>query len=108
MDKKNIIIKLIMSFFVSFAWMNIGGLESTNILLLCVFGASYIVLSYRDTIRKNGMEDKKIRSSSVILGALFAILYTCFADLSGGLENRAFILIYTVSTVAGLSVAVIS
>ena len=101
MNKKNIIIKLIMCFFVSFAWMNIGGLESTNILLLCVFGSCFIVLTYRDAII-NKDTDKKIMIISVILGVLFSLLYACFADLSGGLENKAFIFIYKVSTVAGL------
>ncbi len=102
MNKKNIIIKLIMCFFVSFAWMNIGGLESTNILLLCTFGAGFIVLSYRDAVAQKDTYNKKIRLSAIILGAIFSLLYACFADLSGGLENKAFILIYEVSTVAGL------
>ena len=102
MNKKNIIIKLIMCFFVSFAWMNIGGLESTNILLLCTFGAGFIVLSYRDAVAQKDTYNKKIRISAIILGAIFSLLYACFADLSGGLENKAFILIYEVSTVAGL------
>ena len=82
--------------------MNIGGLESTNILLLCVFGAGFIVLSYRDALVQKDTYNKKIRLSAIVLGALFSLLYACFADLSGGLENKVFILIYEISTVAGL------
>lgn len=82
--------------------MNIGGLESTNILLLCVFGAGFIVLSYRDALVQKDTYNKKIRLSAIVLGVLFSLLYACFADLSGGLENKAFILIYEISTVAGL------
>ena len=111
MDKKNVIIKLIMCFFVSFAWMNIGGLESTNILLLCVFMSFFVICRYRDIVFASAADDeskvagvslKRIKNTSYILSALFTISYACFADLTGGLENRAFIFIYVAFGITGL------
>ena len=95
---------LILSFFVAYAWMNIGGLESTNILLLCVFASSYIVLLYRDELVSKDRDHKKIRIASYSLSALFAILYALFDDLSGGLENRLFIAVFVTCSVIGLFV----
>ncbi len=95
---------LILSFFVTYAWMNIGGLESTNILLLCVFASSFIVLLYRDELISSDSENKKIRIASYSLGALFAILYALFDDLSGGLENRLFIAVFVTCSLIGLFV----
>ena len=95
---------LILSFFVAYAWMNIGGLESTNILLLCVFASSYIVLLYRDELVSKDRDHKKIRIASYSLSTLFAILYAFFDDLSGGLENRLFIAVFVTCSVIGLFV----
>ena len=108
-----IIKKLIEAFFVSFAWMNIGGLESTNILLLCVFIAALTVSAYRDRLfdRDNGSEEKiagvsykRIKNTSYLLSAIFSVFYAFFTDLTGGLENKVFILIYVICSLAGLFV----
>lgn len=92
---------LILSFFVAYAWMNIGGLESTNILLLCVFASSFIVLGYRDSMTES---DRKIKIASYSLAILFSILYALFDDLSGGLENRLFIAVFVICSLIGLFV----
>jgi len=99
-DKKIIIINLIKSFFVTYAWMNIGRLESTNILLLCIFFVCYLFLSNKTKIV--GEITKAINVSSAILGVLFAVLYALFADLTGGLENRMFVAVYVVFSITGL------
>lgn len=101
-DKKTLIANLIKSFLVSFAWMNIGCLESTNILLLCVFGASFLLLTYKRAIVPEIKNNERV--SSFILGALFVVLYGLYADLTGGLENKLFVIIYVLFTVLGLFV----
>lgn len=101
-EKKNLISNLIKSFFVSFAWMNIGGLESTDILLLCVFGVSFLMLSKREAFVSEVKKNERV--SSLILGALFVVLYALYADLTGGLSNKLFIAVYVFSTVIGLFV----
>jgi len=95
-NKKNIIINIIEAFFISFAWMNIGNLESTNILLVCIFLGSFILLCKKEECLRN------VKIASVITAALFAILYALFDDLTGGLENRFFILIYVSFSMLGL------
>ena len=101
-EKKTIVSNLIKSFFVSFAWMNIGGLESTNILLVCVFGASYLLLTNKDVFVSEKKNNERV--SSYILGALFVALYALYADLTGGLSNKLYIAVYFVSTAIGLFV----
>ena len=95
---------LILSFFVAYAWMNIGGLESTNILLLCVFASSFIVLKFRDDLTGNDKDQKKIKIASYSLGVLFTVFYALFDDLSGELENRLFIAVFVICSMIGLFV----
>lgn len=99
-DKKELVINLIKSFFVTFAAMNVSRLETANILLVCVFVVSFVLLSYKKIIV--GETDKRTRAVSIILATVLAVLYACFADLSGGLSNKAFRAIYVISSVAGL------
>jgi len=101
-EKKKLVANLIKSFFISFAWMNIGGLESTDILLLCVFGASLLMLTYKDLFVSEVKKNERV--SSLILGALFVVLYALYADLTGGLENKLFVAVFVGSTVIGLFV----
>lgn len=97
---KQTVFNLIKSFFVAFAWMNIGNLESSSILVICAFIASFILFSYRNAIVET--LKKPVALASYILGGLFAILYAFFADLTGGLSNKLFIIVYVFCTVAGL------
>lgn len=101
-NTKILVINLIKSFFVTFAWMNIGNLESTSILLLCVFGVSYLVLSNENVFVSEIKKNERV--SSLILGALFVVMYAFYADLTGGLENKLFIAVYVICTVLGLFV----
>lgn len=103
MDKnKAVIVNLIKSFFVTYAWMNIGGLESANILLLCVFFIAFLFLNYKDKIVEE--KDQFVNRTSVVLGVVFTIFYALYADLSGGLESKLFIAVYTLASMVGLYV----
>lgn len=99
---KNIIECLIKSFFATFAVMGITDLETTNIFLLCIFVASFVLFG----LRKKHIEqpEKRVFVPGIVLAALFSILYALFSDLSGGLENAAFRMIYSGSCILGLFV----
>lgn len=98
-DRK-ICINLIKSFFIAFACMSTGSLESTSILVICAFAFSMILLSYKNKII--GESDRKALILSYITGGLFAVLYALFKDVTGGLENPAFKSIFAISTIIGL------
>lgn len=101
-NKRSVIVNLIKSFFVTYAWMNIGGLESTNILLLCVFFVSFILLKNKNKIVEQ--IDHSVNTAAVGLGIVFTVFYALYTDLTGGLENKLFIAIYAVFSMAGLFV----
>lgn len=102
MNDKNklLIINIIKSFFISFAWMNLGSLESTSILLLCIFSASLILLQNRDRILEEIPKTAAITSN--ILASLFCIMFALFKSLTGGLENKVFAAVFVICTIIGL------
>lgn len=120
-DVKKIVINLIQAFCITFAIFNIGRFESGNILLLILFVFSYLLLQKSDvklsiavkdgdtsdnTSRQSGRKNQIIRERniSVILGIIFTLLYMAggYDVLTGGLENKLFVLIYVMLTAAGL------
>lgn len=102
-NSKSLVINLIKSFLVASAWMNIGGLESSSIMLICVAAASFILLQYKPVI-VGASVSKCIRISSYVLGGLFSVLYLLFRDMTGGLENPLFVAVYVICSVAGIFV----
>lgn len=97
---KAVAINLIESFFIAFAFMNAGAFESSSILVLCLFAGAFILLSSKDTIV--GEVTKSVKIASGILSAMFSVLYSLFDDLSGGLENKLFIIVFVACSVIGL------
>lgn len=97
---KNIIECLIKSFFASFSVMGITGLETTNILFLCIFVAAFVLFK----LRKKRIEKlpKRICIQGIALAVVFSAIYTQFSDFSAGLENRIFWLIYVSACIVGL------
>lgn len=101
-SKIKLVYNLIASFFACFAIMNIGHISTANIILLCLFGAAFVLISKREAIV--GQQTKRTRTVSMITAILFATIYTISNDLSAGLNNRLFIAVYYVCTFLGLYV----
>lgn len=102
MNKKQIVYNLIASFMVSFAIMNIGQLSTANIILLCVFGAAYVLIAKRETLA--GIRTKRTKIICATVSVIFVLLYALGNDLSGGLNSRLYIAVYYLFTAIGLYV----
>ncbi len=100
MTVKKTLINLIQAFCISFAFFNISGMESGNILLLIVFGLSAFLL----TKEANKEFTKKVTTVSVVISIIFTLLYMIggYDRIGGGLENRLYIAVYVVLTALGL------
>lgn len=100
MTVKKTLINLIQAFCISFAFFNISGMESGNILLLIVFGLSAFLL----TKVSSKEYTKKVTTVSVFISIIFTLLYMIggYDRIGGGLENRLYIVVYVVLTALGL------
>ncbi|MBQ9334566.1 MAG: hypothetical protein IJS12_09560 [Lachnospiraceae bacterium] len=112
-DSKKRIINLISAYLITFAVFNIGGFASTDIMLglLCVgiYAVLCRVTGITDIVPVNELwGDRVIRRTSFIISAIWTLLYIIYASdrLGGGMENRLFIAVYTVLSVAGIFVFV--
>lgn len=99
-QKIKLVYNLIASFMVSFAVMNIGQLSTSNILLLCVFLGSFLIMSKKEIIIGKQIGRSRVVSTTVAI--VFTLLYSLSNDLSGGLNNRLYIAVYYICTVLGL------
>ncbi len=100
MTVKKTLINLIQAFCISFAFFNISGMESGNILLLIVFGLSAFLL----TKEANKEFTKKVTTVSVVISIIFTLLYMIggYDRIGGGLENRLYVAVYIFFTALGL------
>ena len=103
------IINLIIAYLVTFAVFNLGGFESSDILLGVVFVAVYVILGRLEGVTERAGGDKADSSTDVkrpayIIAAVWTALYCIYAAdrLGGGMENRLFAAVYSVCTVAGV------
>ncbi len=110
-DIKKRIINLISAYLITFAVFNLGGFASTDIMLglLCVgiYAVLCRVSGITDIVPVNELwGDPVIRRTSFIISAIWTLLYCIYASdrLGGGMENRLFIAVYTVLSVAGIFV----
>lgn len=112
-DSKKRIINLISAYLITFAVFNLGGFASTDIMLglLCVgiYAVLCRVTGITDIVPVNELwGDRVIRRTSFIISVIWTLLYIIYASdrLGGGMENRLFVAVYTVLSVAGIFVFV--
>ncbi len=112
-DSKKRMINLISAYLITFAVFNLGGFASTDIMLglLCVgiYAVLCRVTGITDIVPVNELwGDRVIRRTSFIISVIWTLLYIIYASdrLGGGMENRLFIAVYTVLSVAGIFVFV--
>ena len=104
------IMSLIIAYLVSFAVFNLGGFDSTDILLGVVFVAVYVISCHVLHVELHVSEnfDRGVSTAAHVMSAIWTLLYCLYASdrLGGGMENGLFVAVYTVCTVAGVYFAV--
>ena len=106
-NKINLIVNLIISYLITFAIFNLGGFAASDIVLGVIFVSLFAILN---RIRGIGDSTEKIvydrehMISAHVISALWTVLYWIYAAdrLGGGMENRLFVIVYTVFTIAGI------
>ncbi len=100
MNVIEIIKRILMSFLVTFAVFNIGGLASTDMLLGIVMLAAYVCVG------RVKSSTPRIRIVAIVLSAIYTLSYVIYIrdSIAGGLSNRLFIAVYVLATTAGLYV----
>ncbi len=105
--------KLLLSYLVVFAVFNLGGFDSSDIMLGVLFAAVYSFITHLEkmTGRTASPFWAAADLGSVwphIIAAVWTLLYALYAGekLAGGLENRLFIAVYTFLTLAGIYVLI--
>ena len=95
---RQIILSFIISFFMTFSIMNAGHITTTSVISVCIFFLCMLGLTHNPIIFRGG---DWLHGS--ILSALFTIFYLCgdYNNLSSGLTNRFYILIYLVCSAIG-------
>lgn len=96
---KTVIKRIIESYLIAFALMNVCGKETTDIFTLLFFGVAFWMLG-----RRAKAEAKKDVVLSVITSGLFTLFYVMgtWQTLTGGLTNKLFLVFYFGCTIAGL------
>lgn len=96
---KTVIKKIIESYLIAFALMNVCGKETTDIFTLLFFGLAFWMLG-----RRAKAESKKDVVISAIVSGLFTLLYVMgtWQTLTGGLTNKLFLVFYFGCTIAGM------
>lgn len=104
----NIAIRVIIAYIITFAIYNVGGFETSDIVLGIFFVSAIILLGAigqnLQSITENSENNPKVNVVSNVLAAIFALSYSIYmgSRLTGGLENRLFALFYILMTIAGL------
>lgn len=97
---KKTIKKIIESYLIAFALMNVCGMETTDVFPLLFFGLAFYFLNKKDETKSG--KDWLIAG---ILSVLFTLFYSMgsWQDLTGGLTNKLFLAFYLGCTIAGLA-----
>ena len=104
----NIAIRVIIAYIITFAIYNVGGFETSDIVLGIFFVSAIILLGAigqnLQSITENSENNPKVNVVSNVLAAIFALSYSIYmgSRLTGGLENKLFALFYILMTIAGL------
>ena len=96
---KTLIKRIIESYLIAFALMNVCGQATTNIFTVIFFLLAFALLG-----KKLKAEGKKDYAISAVTSSIFTILYVLgsWQTLTGGLTNKLFLLFYFGCTIAGL------
>ena len=96
---KTIIKRIVESYLIAFALMNVCGKETTDIFTLLFFGLAFLMLGKRAKA-----EFKRDTWLSVLVSCLFTLFYVMgtWQTLTGGLTNKLFLVFYFGCTIAGL------
>ncbi len=117
-------VKLIISYLITFAVYNIGGFESTDILMGVVFVGIYMLLGIlpveknkatgilRDTLYSlirelsdaHTEDHKRLKRVAAVVTFIWTLLYVIYLGdrITGGLDNPLFAAVYIILTTAGL------
>lgn len=104
----NIAIKVIIAYIITFAIYNVGGFETSDIVLGIFFVSAIILLGAigqnPQSITESSENNPKVNVVSNVLAAIFTLSYSIYmgSRLTGGLENKLFALFYILMTIAGL------
>lgn len=104
----NIAIRVIIAYIITFAIYNVGGFETSDIVLGIFFVSAIILLGAigqnPQSITESSENNPKVNVVSNVLAAIFTLSYSIYmgSRLTGGLENRLFALFYILMTIAGL------
>ena len=104
----NIAIRVIIAYIITFAIYNVGGFETSDIVLGIFFVSAIILLGAigqnPQSITESSENNPKVNVVSNVLVAIFTLSYSIYmgSRLTGGLENKLFALFYILMTIAGL------
>ena len=104
----NIAISVIIAYIITFAIYNVGGFETSDIVLGIFFVSAIILLGAigqnPQSITESSENNPKVNVVSNVLAAIFTLSYSIYmgSRLTGGLENKLFALFYILMTIAGL------
>ena len=104
----NIAIRVIIAYIITFAIYNVGGFETSDIVLGIFFVSAIIFLGAigqnPQSITESSENNPKVNVVSNVLAAIFTLSYSIYmgSRLTGGLENKLFALFYILMTIAGL------
>ena len=104
----NIAIRVIIAYIITFAIYNVGGFETSDIVLGIFFVSAIILLGAigqnPQSITESSENNPKVNVVSNVLSAIFTLSYSIYmgSRLTGGLENKLFALFYILMTIAGL------
>lgn len=104
----NIAIRVIIAYIITFAIYNVGGFETSDIVLGIFFVSAIILLGAigqnPQSIIESSENNPKVNVVSNVLAAIFTLSYSIYmgSRLTGGLENKLFALFYILMTIAGL------
>lgn len=104
----NIAIRVIIAYIITFAIYNVGGFETSDIVLGIFFVSAIILLGAigqnPQSITESSENNPKVNVVCNVLAAIFTLSYSIYmgSRLTGGLENKLFALFYILMTIAGL------
>ena len=104
----NIAIRVIIAYIITFAIYNVGGFETSDIVLGIFFVSAIILLGAigqnPQSITESSENNPKVNVVSNVLAAIFTLSYSIYmgSRLTGCLENKLFALFYILMTIAGL------
>ncbi|MBO4899618.1 MAG: hypothetical protein J5509_04950, partial [Lachnospiraceae bacterium] len=106
-NKTNLIVNLIISYLITFAVFNLGGFAASDIVLGVLFVAVFAILNRLRGVGESAEKPEYERGQRIVahvISALWTVLYWIYASdrLGGGMENRLFVIVYTVFTIAGI------